>query len=367
VSQPGPFVPSRVLMTADPIGGVWTYAIELSRQFDRLGIEVALATMGAPLSIEQRSELARIPRVSLFETEYQLEWMDDPWDDVRQAGEWLLDLAEKFRPDVVHLNGYVHGALRWRVPCIVVAHSCRLTWWEAVRRTAPPLDVDEYRRPVSLGLQAADAVVAPTAAMLAALRRQYGDLPHGMVIWNARTIDGFGPDVKWPVILSAGRTWDAAKNIAALDRVAPTLRWPVFIAGETTAPSGHDTVLRHVTTLGHVSPARLRQLMSHAPVYALPARYEPFGLSIVEAALSGCALVLGDIDSLREIWDGVALFVDPDDEVGLGDAIRWLTNHSEAREALARRARARALGRAPEQMAAEYLDCYRAARRIKVA
>ncbi len=32
----------------------------------------------------------------------------------------------------------------------------------------------------------------------------------------------------------------------------------------------------------------------------LPARYEPFGLSVLEAALSGCALVLGDIPSLRE-------------------------------------------------------------------
>ena len=35
----------------------------------------------------------------------------------------------------------------------------------------------------------------------------------------------------------------------------------------------------------------------------LPARYEPFGLSILEAALSGCALVLGDLPSLRELWD----------------------------------------------------------------
>jgi hypothetical protein len=45
----------------------------------------------------------------------------------------------------------------------------------------------------------------------------------------------------------------------------------------------------------------------------LPARYEPFGLSVLEAALSGCALVPGDIASLRGNWDGVAEFVCPDD------------------------------------------------------
>ena len=42
--------PRRILMTADPIGGVWTYAMELARQFGRLEIDIALATMGAPLS-----------------------------------------------------------------------------------------------------------------------------------------------------------------------------------------------------------------------------------------------------------------------------------------------------------------------------
>ena len=44
--------------------------------------------------------------------------------------------------------------------------------------------------------------------------------------------------------------------------------------------------------------------MARASIYALPARYEPFGLSILEAALSGAALVLGDIPSLREVWGG---------------------------------------------------------------
>jgi glycosyltransferase involved in cell wall biosynthesis len=359
--------PRRVLMTADPIGGVWTYALELARQFSRLQIELGLATMGAPLSVDQRQELARIPRVTLFETEYMLEWMDRPWEDVDQSGEWLLDLADRFQPDVVHLNGFAHGALPWAVPRVVVAHSCRLTWWEAVRRTAPPLELEEYRSRVLAGLLAADAVIAPTAAMLASVVRHYGPLPHTSAIWNARWVDGYAPDTKWPFILAAGRVWDEAKNIGALDIVAPTLRWPVLVAGETAAPGGSDTPMRHVATLGAVSANRLRGLMSHAAIYALPARYEPFGLSILEAALSGCALVLGDIDSLRELWNGVALFVDPDDEIGLGEVLRWLAEHTEAREVLARRARARALSRTPEDMARAYIGCYSEVRGLNVA
>jgi glycosyltransferase involved in cell wall biosynthesis len=359
--------PSRVLMTADPIGGVWTYVAELARQFDRMGIDLALATMGARPTPQQRQDLAGLERVTLYESEYKLEWMDDPWDDVERAGEWLLALAEAFQPDVVHLNGFVHARLPWRVPRIVVAHSCKLSWWEAVRRTAPPIDVDEYRQPVSEGLAAADSIVAPTRAMLAALRRQYGDLPHASVIWNGRSPELYAPAHKWPVVLAAGRVWDEGKNIAALDRVAPMLSWPVFVAGETAAPGGHPHLLRHATTLGLVARGRLAQLMAHSAIYAHPARYEPFGLSVLEAALAGCALVLGDIPSLRETWDGAALFVDPDDEVGLGETLQWLIESAPARAALGQRARAHALTRTPEVMATAYLACYRSVRNAMVA
>lgn len=38
--------PQRILMTADTVGGVWTYALELAQALDSRGIQIALATMG---------------------------------------------------------------------------------------------------------------------------------------------------------------------------------------------------------------------------------------------------------------------------------------------------------------------------------
>ena len=66
------------------------------------------------------------------------------------------------------------------------------------------------------------------------------------------------------------------------------------------------------TTLGLLS-WKSTTWMARAAIYALPARYEPFGLTALEAGLSGCALVLGDIPSLREVWGETACFVPPDD------------------------------------------------------
>jgi glycosyltransferase involved in cell wall biosynthesis len=96
-------------------------------------------------------------------------------------------------------------------------------------------------------------------------------------------------------------------------------------------------------------------------VYALPARYEPFGLTALEAALSGCALVLGDIASLREIWADAALFVDPSDDGALESGIRTLIENPDLRRRYADRAAARARLFSTEQMGSEYLQIYRAA------
>ncbi|MGE5438621.1 MAG: glycosyltransferase family 1 protein, partial [Bacteroidota bacterium] len=69
----------RVLMTADTIGGVWTYALELSEALKDYAIEIYLATMGSPLTPRQKEALSKIENLRLFESSYKLEWMEEPW------------------------------------------------------------------------------------------------------------------------------------------------------------------------------------------------------------------------------------------------------------------------------------------------
>ena len=114
----------RVLMTGDAVGGVWSYALELARSLGPRDVEVCLATMGPLPSAEQRRDAAAIPNLHLVTSDYALEWMDEPWEDVDSAGGWLRVLEERIGADVVHLNGYAHAALPFRAPVVVVAHSC---------------------------------------------------------------------------------------------------------------------------------------------------------------------------------------------------------------------------------------------------
>jgi glycogen synthase len=348
----------RVMMTTDAVGGVWAYSTQLARGLARHGVQVTLVVVGPSPTAAQRAEARAVHGLSLIESEYRLEWMSDPWEDVDAAGAWLLHLESLTKPDVVHLNGYTHGALAWRAPVLVVAHSCVLSWWRAVRGENAPAQWARYRRRVSEGLHCANAVVAPTAAMLEQTCRLYGPVENAQVIYNGRHGKDFGPQTKENLVFSAGRLWDEAKNLRTLDDAANGLPWSVAVAGDDEHPDGWRARPRNVKVLGRLDRHRIREWYGRSSIYALPARYEPFGLSALEAALSGCALVLGDIPSLRELWQDAALFVDPDDTEGLRDTLLALVRGPKLRAKMAEAAQMRARSYSVESMANAYLFLY---------
>jgi glycogen synthase len=351
----------RILMTADTVGGVWTYSLELIDALADRGIEVHLATMGAPLRPDQRAQLATSQVHAVYAESFRLEWMDEPWADVARARRWLLGLRERIDPDLVHLNAFAHGTLDWHAPLVVVGHSCVLSWFRAVRGKEAPPAWNRYAAVVRDGLASADVVVAPTNAMLDELIELYDPPGRKLVVPNGRT--PLSRCAKEPFVFTAGRLWDDAKNVAAVDRVARELAWPVLVAGESD--SEHRP--RHARSLGPLPSALVAETMGRASIYALPARYEPFGLSALEAGLAGCALVLGDIASLREVWGDAALFVSPGDDSALREAVTSLIENPELRAQLAARARSRAAEFTPARMAEGYLRAYAQARPEQVA
>src|SRR5438067_11809290 len=108
-------------------------------------INVYLATMGRPLTAEQRKEAAAVANVDICESSYKLEWMSEPWGDVAASGQWLLELERRLHPDIIQLNGYAHGVLPWRVPSLIVGHSCVLSWWRAVHGCDAPQQWNRYK------------------------------------------------------------------------------------------------------------------------------------------------------------------------------------------------------------------------------
>lgn len=370
----------KVLMTTDTLGGVWTYCMELCAALAPYEVEIVLATMGRALSPEQRWQVDHLPHVTVHESTWRLCWMQDSAEDVEQAGKWLLALEQATQPDVIHLNDLAHGGLAWRAPVVLFAHSCVYTWWQGVRGELPPeAEWRTYKQWVRQSVQRADLVAAPTQAMLDDFLRIYGPARMCSVIYNGRDFPELAPELTPELaprpdralepenssasaelcIFAAGRLWDEAKNIAALSAIAKHLPCPVYAAGEQSDPNGGHTLPDNLHCLGFLNRDEMAQWLRRANVYVAPARYEPFGLAILEAARAGCALVLGDIPSLREVWGDAAVYVPSDNEEALLHTLNDLIQHPEYCATLGDRARQRAARYTASRMAASTMQWYR--------
>jgi glycosyltransferase involved in cell wall biosynthesis len=100
-------------------------------------------------------------------------------------------------------------------------------------------------------------------------------------------------------------------------------------------------------------------LMRDAAIFVSPSVYEPFGLAALEAARSAGALVLADIPTYRELWEGAALFADPRDPEALGFAINRLAGDATLRKTLGKRAKKRSNDFVVETQAAAVSTVYR--------
>jgi glycosyltransferase involved in cell wall biosynthesis len=331
-------------MTADAVGGVWIYASTLARALCRKGLEVWLVTLGPEPRSDQVEAVTGIAGLTIETTDLALEWIDPEGRDFHRAADWLADIEDRVRPDVVHLNSYREAASGWRAPVVVVAHSCVRSWWLACRGEEPsePRWLN-YITNVHAGLSAAERWIAPTHSFRDTITRLYQPESAGLVIRNG--IEERLPRTrKRPFILAAGRQWDEAKNLSMLADISPRVPWPIQTNGPVNVRSDDNRQARLQPTessreLSHVA---LLETMRRASILASPAVYEPFGLTVLEAAAAGCALVLSDIQSFRELWDGAALFAEPRDPAEWQATLTYLTRNDALRKDLQKRAAQRA-------------------------
>lgn len=349
----------KVLMTADPVGGVWTYAMDLCRAYDSAGITIHLATMGCCLSESQHAEVKDIPNVRLYESNYKLEWMDNAWNDVAASGEWLINLEREIEPDIIHLNGYMHAVLDFKAPVMVVAHSCVLSWWQGVLNEPAPAEWDEYRNRVAAGLKAADAVVSISRTYAAEINRLYGPMENISVIYNGRDTNTFFTKQKKQQVFAMGRIWDEAKNLAILSKISNSEKLPILIAGDNIDPNTAEVVeIENVQLLGKLSQEAIKEHLAESYYYVLPSKYEPFGLSALEAALSGCLLLLADNPTLKELWGDSALYFHPDKPAEIDALLINLQQQPALAAEMIKRSKEKARQYSLENMAAKYLQLY---------
>ena len=353
----------RVLMTTDTVGGVWTFTSELSGDLLKRGHAVALLSFGR-LPSDEQSDWATMQR-AVYPERFQytastapLEWAQENTRTIPEGGPALAAVAGQFGPDLLVSSQFWFGAANLGIPRVVVAHSDVLSWARACKLAAltstPWLQM--YKQLVGDGLRQAEAVVAPTAAVLQDLSLDFSLSRPGVVISNGRSLPAIESVPKRKLqAISAGRLWDEAKGLDLL--ASCELALPVVVAGETHfGGESEPTRPESVTFLGPLSPEELQRHFRESSLYLCTSRYEPFGLAPLEAALCGCAIVARDLPSLREVWGDDALYFR--DAAGLQAQVRRLTENEVARSSFGERAQRRAATYSTERMTDGYLALF---------
>ena len=358
----------RILLTTDVVGGVWDFCAVLARELSP-SARVTLLALGTP-SAAQRQTAADVG-AELVSVPLKLEWMQDSEADVRQTRAVIRDLVRELRADIVHANQFAAACADVDVPVILTLHSDVLSWRRSMYGTTDvPAEWQSYAGLVRQALNTADAVVAVSDFLAREIAQLYATHRSVEVIHNG-----------WPpqspprarcerITLIAGRVWDAAKNVALAALAARG--WPagdVYLAGETAHPDGgRAEVPAPLQPLGFLERQQMDAWLHRSAVYLSSARYDPFGLLPLQAALSGCALLLSDIPSYREIWDGAACFFRSNDAADLRRQWRTLLDDAERLTAHQREAYRRASTHyTAETMARAYRGLYARVRKQRVA
>ncbi|GAC1323942.1 MAG: glycosyltransferase family 4 protein [Chloroflexota bacterium] len=352
---------ARVLLTTDVVGGVWDFALTLGRSLVPLGYELTLLCIGEP-SPAQRSAAADA-RLDVLSAPLRLEWMAGGMDDIAAVHQMVTQTARRMRADIVHANEFGTLSAPLALPSVLTLHSDVLSWraWTLGHQTVP----DEWRAYAGLvrrAVQSADSVIAVSRFQADQVSRAYAtDRPIGVIHngWDAAARQP-ASGVRTGTLL-AGRIWDAAKNIALAAEAARG--WdagPVLVAGAQEHPDGGQAELPDgLTPLGYLTRHELDAHLATSAVYISPAKYDPFGLLPLQAALHGCALVLSDLPSYREVWGDAALYFPTNHAAALRSVWQRILASADLRGELAQRAYARAHRFTAARMATSYAELYR--------
>lgn len=346
----------RILLTVDAVGGVWTYAMELARALHSFGISTVFAGFGPAPSAGQRAEAEQ---AGILEWPgLPLDWLAAEPEELKGVGPAIEAIARRHGCSLLHLNLPSQAAsLSIDLPVIAVSHSCLPSWWKTMRDTPLPACWGWHARLNAEGFARADLVIVPSRSHGEAVARAYEQVPNLIVVPNALAAN-IAAAAKEPFVFAAGRWWDEGKNGAVLEQAALHIPWPLKLAGSLHGPGGQQFIARHAEALGPLAHTRLLQALRHAEILVSPSLYEPFGLVALEGARAGCALILSDIPTYRELWEGAALFFPPHHADRLVRQIERLIEDVDLRREMGAKALARSWQFTPERQATRMTELY---------
>ncbi len=245
-----------------------------------------------------------------------------------------------------------HLPLLTSVPTVVTVHD--LVWRKAPDSMAT-LGRTLERALMPPSLRKADAVIAVSSATRADLLEYMPALEGKLEVIPeaAFTPRQVPPPRRGDYLLCVG-TFEPRKNLPTVLKAYARLRdsgvtsHALVLAGNPGWKQDVDALVAgldlgaHVTLVRSASQPALEELYGGCDFLVHAARYEGFGLPILEAMTFGKPVITSNVASMPEVAGDAALLVNPSSVEELADAMRQLIQDSTVYEQLAARARPQA-------------------------
>ncbi|MBE9531210.1 MAG: glycosyltransferase family 4 protein, partial [Proteobacteria bacterium] len=115
---------------------------------------------------------------------------------------------------------------------------------------------------------------------------------------------------------------------------------------------------KDVKFLGYLTQEDLRTVFSSATIFAFPSLYEGFGIPILEAMACGTPVITSNVSSMPEVAGDAAKLVNPFDIEDIKEAIQFLLENEDVREAMTKKGLKRAAEFSWDRCARETLEVY---------
>lgn len=355
------YVDAEPRLGATDTGGQVTYVLELSKALARLGIAVDLYTRrfeGRP-ALEAVSDGVRIVRIPCGPDKFIIkEEMLPYWPEFADNCERHIK-GEGLRYQLLHSHYWDAGlvcrllAPRLGVEFVHTSHS--LGAWKRERMSGDPAEMEHLyhfaeRVAEEKRVFAAAAGLTVTNPASVEKYKQYYDfesenmvvIPPGVNTARFNPVDD-GHAVagtERPFVFSLSRI-DTNKGldflIHAFARVAKASELALVIGGGSSQPEERERLVLEelkdiaatygvggrVTFKGYITDEELPYFYRRARAFVLPSRFEPFGITALEAMACGTPVVATNLGGLaRYLEDGRdALLVDPSNAEALATAI----------------------------------------------
>lgn len=364
-------------------GGQVVYVLELSRTLARLGYEVDILTRQFDGSAEEEPvapgvRILRIPcgGPDFIEKERLSKF-------IPELAEGVITFARRRRLDYRWVNSHYWDAGLageilagiWRVPHIHTPHS--LGAWKRDQMSGDPADLERQynfaeriaseRRimhdcQVALAtsreqlriLRSDDycvpreklAVIPPgyddlrffpvSAASREAMRRQRGfDRPTILALGRIAANKGY--DLLIEAMATVVSRCNDAQLLLAIGGTSPSADESEYV-DQLCCQARSLGIADHVRFAGYVPDDELANLYRAADIFALSSRYEPFGMTAVEAMACGTPTVVTTEGGLCEelVWGRDALSADPRDPEALGHTLLQILQNRRLQRQLSR-------------------------------